>query len=374
MMAGDPHYGGATWAVLQYILGLRRLGHHAFFVEPIAADKIRPGGAPLAESSAAAYFRRIGRAHGLDGEAALLVDGTRETVGLSYDDLQEIANRTDLLINVSGMLTDAALLERIPRRLYLDLDPGFNQVWHAGDGIDMRFDAHTHFATVGLAVGQPGCAVPTCDRSWFATCPPVVTAEWTVADEVSREAFTTVANWRSYGSAHYNGVFLGQKAHALRPLIDLPRRSRAAFALALSIHADEPDVAALEHHGWSIVDPIAAAGTPDRYRQFVRGSRAEIGIAKSGYVAMRSGWVSDRSACYLASGRPVLAQDTGFGDLLPSGEGLLTFSTTEDAVAGVEAIDADYDRHRRAARSLAETYFDSDRVLTRLLDYAGGPS
>ena len=109
----------------------------------------------------------------------------------------------------------------------LDLDPGFNQVWHAGDGIDMRFDAHTHFATVGLAVGRPGCAVPTCDRSWFATCPPVVTVEWTVADEISRDAFTTVANWRSYGSAHYNGVFLGQKAHALRPLIDLPRRSRA---------------------------------------------------------------------------------------------------------------------------------------------------
>ena len=160
-----------------------------------------------------------------------------------------------------------------------------------------------------------------------------------VADEVSREAFTTVANWRLYGSADYNGVFLGQKAHALRPLIHFPRRSRAAFALALSIDADEPDVAALEHHGWSIVDPIAAAGTPDRYRQFVRGSRAEIGIAKSGYIATSAdGSATEAPATSL--GPPGAGAGHRIRRLLPAGEGLLTFRTTDAVLAAIDGCEA----------------------------------
>jgi hypothetical protein len=169
-------------------------------------------------------------------------------------------------------------------------------------------------------------------------------------------------------------MFLGQKVHALRPLIDLPRQTRRELALALAIHPSEPDVAALQKHRWKLIDPRQAAGTPARYRRFISGSRAEFGIAKSGYVASRSGWFSDRSACYLACGRPVLAHNTGFDVALPTGEGLLAFSNASDVVAGMDAIDADYPRHRSAARALAETYLDSDRVLTRLLDRVGAAS
>ena len=372
MVAADARHGGATWAVLQYLLGFRRLGHTVYFVEPIASSKVRPQGVPLASSETARDFRRIVDAYGLGDAAALLLDGTTETAGLPYAALRRVAQRADVLVNISGLLTDPALLGSIDRRLYLDLDPGFNQAWHLSEGIDRHFDAHTHFATVGLAVGRPDCRVPTCARTWVPTCPPVVLAEWPVARGRTGPAFTTVANWRSYGSVYCDDLFLGQKAHALRPLIDLPRQTRARFQLALSIHPSEPDLAVLRSNGWTLVDPRRAAGTPARYQRFVSGSRAEFGLAKSGYIASRSGWFSDRSACYLAAGRPVLAQDTGFSPVLPTGEGLLTFRTAAEAVAGVEAIDAAYLRHREAARAIAERYLDSNRVLTRLLDHVGG--
>jgi hypothetical protein len=374
MIAADPGYGGATWAVLQYLLGFRQLGHDVYFVEPVSRSKLRPVGCDFAASNAARWFRRVVSAFGLSDSAALLLEGTTDTVGLSHAALRRVAARADALFNISGMLTDAALLAPIPRRVYLDLDPGFNQAWHSGGGIDMRFDAHTHFATVGLAMGRPECRVPACGRTWFTTCPPVVLREWPVARRQEHDAFTTVANWRSYGSVQHDGVLLGQKAHALRPLIHLPRKAHSRFELALAIHPDEPDLAALHDHGWQLVDPRRAAGTPARYRRFVSGSHGELGIAKSGYITGRSGWFSDRSACYLAAGRPVLAQDTGFGAALPTGDGLLSFTTDVDALAGLDSIETNYARHREAARALAEQHFDSDRVLTRLLDRVGAAS
>jgi hypothetical protein len=370
MVAADPQYGGASWAVLQYLLGFRRLGHTVYFVEPVSQAKVAAG-RRLAQSPIARQFQRLMTAFEFQQHSALLLEGTDETVGLSYDSIREAAGRADVLFNISGMLTDPALLAPIGRRVYLDLDPGFNQAWHTVEGIDMRFDAHTHFATVGLAVGQPGCRVPTCGRSWIATCPPVVLDEWPVARGAARHGFTTVANWRSYGSVHHDGLFLGQKAHSLRPLMDLPARTPARFELALAIDPGEPDLAALHANGWTLLDPRLTAGTPRSYRRFVARSRAEFGLAKSGYVATQSGWFSDRSACYLAAGRPVLAQDTGFGAALPTGTGLLRFTTPADVVAGVEAIESDYRRHRQAARAIAEQYLDSNHVLPRLLDRVG---
>jgi hypothetical protein len=368
MLAAERHHGGASWAVLQYLLGFRQLGHHVFFVEPIEKSKLRPVGAPLIRTAAGLRFQRLVAAFQYAERSALLLEGTAETVGLTYEALREVAARTDLLVNISGMLTDDALLQPIRKRLYLDLDPGFNQVWHAGQRIDRRFDTHTHFATVGLRVGSADCRVPMCGKTWITTCPPVVLAHWPVARGWTRNAFTTVGNWRSYGSMHYEGLFLGQKAHSLRPLIDLPKRTGIRFELALAIHPAEPDLAELRLNNWNLIDPRRAAGTPGSYRSFVSNSRGEFGIAKSGYVATRSGWFSDRSACYLAAGRPVLAQDTGFVPMLPAGEGLLPFQTQADALAGLDAIQAHYGRHRDAARAIAEQHFDSKHVLTRLLD------
>jgi hypothetical protein len=374
MVAADARYGGATWAVLQYVLGLKQLGHDVYFVEPITAAKLDPSGVDLAHSETARRFQRLTASFGLSDSAALLLEGTCETVGLTYSALRRVVARADMLLNTSGMLKDPALLTPIARRVYLDLDPGFNQAWHRVAGIDMRFDAHTHFATVGLAMGRPQCGVATCGRTWITMCPPVMLREWPVSTQLTHDAFTTVANWRSYGTLQVDGLFLGQKAHAFRPLIGLPRKTSTRFTLALAIHPDEPDLDALRRNGWGLVNPRRAAGTPASYRRFVSGSKAEFGIAKSGYVVTRSGWFSDRSACYLASGRPVLAQQTGFGDALPTGEGLIAFASEADVLAGVEAICTDYARHRVAARAIAERYFDSDRVLTRLIEQVGGAS
>ena len=359
MVAGEPGQGGAAWAVLQYALGLRRLGHEVILVEPV--ERI--------EADSLAYLEAVAARFGLDEVALLAADGgcgptSRERLG-------GLAREADLLLNVSGMLTAAELLEPIPVRAYLDLDPFFNQMWHL-QGAEMRFDAHTHFVTVASGIGAPGCEVPTLGLDWIETLPPVVLEQWSLADAEPTLPFTTVGHWRSYGPIEHEGRRYGQRAHSLRELVELPERSPAEFALALGIHpGDGEDIAALEAHGWRLLDPAAVADTPDRYRKLVRASQAEIGIAKEGYVRSHSGWFSDRSACYLASGRPVVAQDTGFGQSLPVGEGLLAFGTVEEAAAAVDDVLARPREHARAARAIAEELLDSDRVLGRLLERLG---
>ena len=372
MIAADPGQGGATWAVLQYILGFARLGHEVFFIEPIAKESLRLADATLRASENAAYFSAVAEEFALRKISALLLAGTQETAGLPYSELRRIASRTDVLFNISGMLTDPALLDPISRRVYLDLDPAFNQLWQSECGLDMRFDAHTHFATIGFAIGTAECPVPDCGRRWVKTLQPVVLGEWPVAHDVETDALTTVGSWRGYGSVEFHGEHYGQKAHSLRAFFELPRRTREKFAPALGIHPGEKkDLDALSENGWRLLDPAKVAATPADYRRFIRGSKAEFGIAKSGYVRSRCGWFSDRSACYLASGRPVLAQQTGFSRWLPTGEGLFAFETMDDVLSGIEAINSDYARHARAARTIAEEHFDSAKVLPNFLAQIG---
>jgi hypothetical protein len=354
MVAGVPRQGGATAAVLQYAEGLGELGHEVLVVEPVEAAALEPGG------QVAAYFRSLAP---LAGRSALLARDGSATVGLSRGRVERFAREADLLLNLSGMLRDERLLEPIPVRAFVDLDPGFNQVW-AEQGHDFGLDRHTHFATVGLRLGAADCPIPTLGRSWIPTLPPVALSRWPAAAGAG-EAWTSVGNWRSYGSPSHAGVLYGQRAHSLR----------ARFQLALGIDPDErTDLEALARNGWRLVDPLAVAGTPSRYAAFVRASRAELGVAKQGYVASRSGWFSDRSACYLASGRPVVAQDTGFGAWLPTGAGLLAFDDLAAAAAAVEAVEGDLDRHRRAARELAAEHLAAATVLPALLERLAAPA
>jgi len=365
MVAGDPHQGGASWAVLQYVAGLEELGHEVMLVEPVPASALDPAGPVVA------YFESLPL---LEVRAALLSDESEETAGVSYPRLLEFARGADLLLNISGMLRDERLLEAVPVRAFLDLDPGFNQVWQA-TGTEMGFDRHTHCVSVGVRIGAEDCPIPTLGRNWIPTLPPAALKHWPAAAEApTRDAFTSVGHWRSYGSIEHEGVSYGQRAHSLRGLFELPRRSGSRFELALGIHPDEvEDLRALRANGWGLLDPAEVAATPAAYTDFVRGSKAELGVAKSGYVASRSGWFSDRSAAYLASGRPVVAQDTGFGDSLPVGEGLLRFATTEEAAVAVGEVESDLPRHGRAARQLAEQHLDARRVLSRLLERLAVP-
>ncbi len=228
-----------------------------------------------------------------------------------------------------------------------------------------------HF-TVGENLGRPSCVVPTCGRDWIPIRQPVVLGEWP-ADPEPGTGLTTVASWRGpYGTIEYGGVTFGLRVHEFRRLLPIAARADAELVLALDIEdEDEADAAALREAGWGLVDPERVAGEPGAYRDFVRGSEAEIAIAKNVYVRSRCGWFSDRSACYLASGRPVLAQDTGYSDNLPIGQGLLAFDGVEEAVAAAAEVRADWRAHSRAARALAEEYFDSAAVLKGVLDAAG---
>jgi hypothetical protein len=362
MIATTPRQGGATWAVLQYLMGLRRLDCDVYFIEPVED----PG---ALSSDSVRYGEEVLKGFGFGDRWALVLPGGADPIGISRPQLRDVARRAELLLSVSGMLSDPDVLDRVPVRAYLDLDPAFAQLWHAVGDADMRFDAHTHFVSVADAIGEPGCPIPTCGREWLPTLPPVVLDEWPVANRLERAAATTVGHWRSYGSVHHDGVHYGQKAHSLRTLIDLPRRAPGRFELALAIHPDETeDLAALRENGWVLLDPAEVAASPGDYRRFVQGSWAELGVAKLGYVVSRSGWFSDRSACYLASGRPVIAQDTGFRRRLPAGEGLFAFSTADGVVAAIEELDRDYERHRVAARQVAVEHLDSDRVLGALLE------
>src|SRR4051812_3844714 len=324
MVAGDPHQGGATWAVLQYFHGLRDLGHDVALVEPLRR---------AADPAVVEYFRSLALPV---RRSALLLGGSKETIGMRYGEIVDFSRGADLLINVSGMLKDEQILEAVPVRAFLDLDPGFNQVWEL-TGEAMGFDRHTHFVSVGQLLGSPGCRVPTCGRRWIITVPPVVLGCWPSAGPPASDTFTTIGHWRSYGSVEYEGVSYGQRAHSLRRFFELPHRVPASLELALGIHPDEKsDLVALSRNGWKLVDPDQVAGTPEDYAAYIRGSYGELGVAKSGYVNSRSGWFSDRSACYLASGRPVVAQATGFEEVLPIGEGLLAFVTMDEAAAAVE--------------------------------------
>jgi hypothetical protein len=272
---------------------------------------------------------------------------------------------------VSGNLRSAPVRERFRRAAYVDLDPGYTQIW-AAQGLDPGLAGHDAYFTVGLRVGASDCAIPTNGIRWRPLPPPVVLAEWSQTGSLESERFTTVASWRGgYGPVTFGGRTFGVKAHEFRKLASLPDHAPGDYELALDLHpADERDRSLLEEHGWRLVDPGAVAGTPAAFRRYVAGSCAEFSVAQGIYVETACGWFSDRSAKYLACGKPVLVQDTGVGRALPVGEGLVTFRTLDEAVAGAERILADPTAHRRAARSLAEEHLDAERVLGRFLSEA----
>ncbi len=365
-----PNQGGATWAVLQFVLGLRRLGWRTHFVEELDRTQVIPGARPLEQSDNAAYISATMSAFGLDGCWSLVQRGGGEVVGVGRADLARLVRRADVLLNISGCLTDRELLAGPGARVYVDLDPVFTQLWHDVEGIDLGLDRHDSFVTVGRAIGSPGCAVPTGGRDWIGIAPPVVLEHWPVLTSMgSRPEMTTIGNWRGYGSIVHGGVHYGQRAHTMRRLMKLPALTDQRFLLALAIHPDEiADIAALDANGWPRVDPRSVAYDAASYRTFVSESRAELGIAKSGYAVSRSGWFSDRSACYLASGRPVIATSTGFESYLPAGDGLLAYGNVDEAAECVRAVNADYAHHSAAARRIAKEHLDSDVVLAGMLD------
>jgi hypothetical protein len=371
-LAQVPRQGGLTWLHLQFLLGLRRLGWEVLFVDrltpPMCVDAAGEP-APIQESLNLRYFLHVMEDFGLGESFSLSCSRPDRVIGLSRPQVLERAARASLLLNVMGYCDDEEILGRVRRRVFLDIDPGFGQMWR-DLGLHDTFRGHDAFVTLGRNIGRPDCAIPTCGLPWITMPQPVVLAQWPAQPPSPGGAFTSIGAWRGpNGPIEYRGRTYGLRVHEFRKFVELPSLCPGSrFEMALDIHpGDARDIRLLRDNGWSLVDPKAVAGGPAEYRAYVTDSRAEFMVPKQMYVDTNSGLLSDRSVYYLASGRPVLARDTGIGHLYPTGAGLVTFSTLAEAVSGVEAINRDYARHARAARDIAVEFFDSDKVLTCLL-------
>lgn len=368
-IAQRPGRPGHAWVFLSYLLGIKRLGHEVLFIDCLDGPTTNATVADAERSAQARWLASAMSEFGFEDRYAGLYAG-RGSIGLSRDRVIEEVGRSELLINVNGFLTDETILETAPRRVYLDIDPGFAQMWEA-QGLADTLSGHDDFVTVGTNTGREDCRIPTDGRRWITTLPPVAVDLWTAPPNGS--AFTSVCTWRGpFGPLEHDGERYGLRVHEFRRFLDLPKRVDAPFEMALDIDPeDERDMAALRNAGWGLLDPGRLSDF-DSYRRFIWNSLAEIAIAKEIYVRTRGGWFSDRSATYLASGKPVIAQDTGFGRALPTGKGLLVFTDIDEAVAAAQEVLGDLAAHRQAARELAQEHLDCQVVVGRLLESLGG--
>ena len=365
---GSSGLGGQAWASLQYLLGLRALGHEVFYLEDCG--------------DATWHWEKKKLIYELDYPAAYvhaclapfgfgehwIYRAHSEFRGMPVETFRKICATADLLIMRAVPLWTWRKEYDLPRRrAFIDVDPGFTQIilaqgdkgWNEGVArAERRF-------SFGQRVGAADCRVPLAGGPWLKTLPPVFLPEWPVMASPAAH-FTSIIRWQGYKEVSHKGSEYGQRDKEFPKFIELPSRTAQKFRLALM--GTEPEN--LTRHGWEVAPAEIVSRTPESYREFIQQSRGEFSVPKHGYVAMRSGWFSDRSVCYLASSRPVIIEDTGLSDWLPVGEGLLTFQDLESARAAVEKVNSDYERHRRAARTLAGNHFATGRVLPELLEAA----
>jgi len=364
--------GGVTWDYLQYVLGFALLGHDVYYIEdndqwpynPTEDDRIKT--CDFNVKNLAQIMRRFG----LEDRWAYRFAWKSRWYGMPAAKREEVIRSADLLVNVSATHERMEDFRKVERRAYIDSDPVFTQVKLARGEKYVRDLIDQHDVVFSFGECLPGAAPDTGD-CWIPTRQPIVIAQWET-DVPPRSAFTTVLTWVAFKPIEYEGISYGHKDVELNRFIDLPDRVKP-IPLEIAANAGrgwELPRDKLLGHGWKLVDPRAVCPDLDGYRNYIQTSRAEWSVAKNGYVQGQSGWFSCRSACYLAAGRPVVLQETGFSRVLPVGEGILSFTTPEEAAEAIGEIESDYPRHARAARAIAGAYFDSNRVLTDLIERA----
>jgi hypothetical protein len=380
MMTRIP-VAGAVWGTMHYLLGFRRLGYDVYYVEAHARTPTMLMRGPDDDSSdrASAFIAGVMRRFDLDGHwafHALHADG--RCYGMTEGQLRELYRSAALIINYHGGTVPLPEHSATGRLIYLETDPVELEIGlYENNREAIEFlEPHVAFFTWGLNYGHPDCRVPLPERFPFRpSCPPVVPDLWRPhAGNGAGQAFTTIGNWKQlWREVTFRGeVYQWSKHFEFLKFIDLPGRTSQPFELALSSGSmDESDKSMLEGKGWKVRDALSFSWDLDAYRAYVAASRGEFTVAKDQNVRLRSGWFSERSAQYLAAGLPVITQETGFSNALPTGQGLFAFSTLEEILHAVDTINADYPRHRRAAAALARDYFSYDVVLPRLLAEVG---
>jgi hypothetical protein len=369
--------GGHIWHPLHYLLGFRALRHEVYYFEendywsygyPRYFDPARNEMVETPEAGLA-YLERVMARVGLAGRWCFLdAVGGGGTAGMSAAELQALVRSADVFVNVSGIAWLPPGGERIPIRIFVDTDPVFTQVRAASgeERLLALLSAHTRHVTFGVRIGRPDCQVPpTPGVRWWPTRQPIALEYWPESPaEVAGPVLTTVTNW-DRKPVTWQGQTLGGKELEFEPYMGLPRLVARPLEMAASSRAPRDRLAA---HGWRLADPRVVSADPWGYAEYIRGSAGEWSVAAQANVRMQTGWFGDRSAAYLASGRPVILQETGFGRWLPTGEGLLAFRTPAEAREAIERLDEDYPGHCHAARQIAERHFAAETVLGELLD------
>jgi hypothetical protein len=363
--------GGNSWLFLQWVLGFRDLGWDVWCVEQVRSTScIDPRWQPcaFADSTNRRHWDGVVRRFELGDCATLFVDDDAPGAAAA----QRFAHEADLFVNLSGHFAHPDFPMPRARRAYVDLDPGFTQAWAEVYGADMHLAGHDAFFSVGTRLGETGCRAPTCGIDWQPTFPPVALRHWPFEPQPEFRKFSTVANWGGYGWCEWDGEWYTGKSDEFVKFVDLPRRVPASLEIATDVHGHAGELRSFREAGWQLADTAVVCASLEGYEHYVRESSAEFTAAKGGYVLSQAGWFSDRSVCYLASGRPVVLQETGVGSKVPVGSGLHTFRTPEEAAACCRRVVGDFAAEQRAARALAERYFASDVVIHAMLSRLSG--
>jgi hypothetical protein len=378
MIATYP-LGGVAWDYGQYALGLERMGWDVFYLEDTSGDTYDPvKGEYGSDCSFGVQFLHDSLAT-LSPQLAdrwhfRAADGSHHGIGAAH--FIDIIASADLLLNVSGgtLLRDEYMANRC--KVLIDSDPGWNHFvnyprWDANPGWQGThgYRAHDHFFTYAERIGTPGCNLPDFGIQWFPTRPPVVLDCWRT--EPGGHCWTTVLTWNNFRRpVEYQGMLYGTKEMEFPKVEQLPVQF-PDLTFELAVGGADPPRDRWRELGWHVTDSVDVSRTVQDYRTYIEQSRGEFSVAKNLYTATQSGWFSCRSVCYLAAGRPVVVQDTGFSQLIPVGSGLLSFSTLEEAVEAIRMVEGNYDSNQRAAREIAAAYFSAEVVLGKMLGQVG---
>jgi hypothetical protein len=373
-VANFPDGGGHFWVYMQYAQALRRLGCEVYWLE-----QIRQVGDPNEEAHLLGIFLEKMNRFGLDRKTLLYTldryqkkdAGSFRFFGATWSEAEAVLRRADLLLNFHYAI-DPRLLGCVRRSALVDIDPGLLQHWMSTG--ELSVPAHDRYLTTGETVGTPAARFSDCGLPWIHIRPPVCLDLWPFTSDSGCDAFTTVSTWLTtdFLKVTENGKTVlreNTKRMSFLRFLELPRRTCQPLELALYLtDKDSEDRTRLEQAGWLLRDSREVAGSPEAYRSYLQRSRGEFSCAKPSCMELQNAWISDRTLCYLASGKPAVVQHTGPSDYLPNGEGLFRFATIEEAIGGLEAVNADYERHCRAARDVAETYFDGEQIVAQILN------
>jgi hypothetical protein len=375
--------GGATWDYIQYPLGLKLMGHDVYYLEDTMLYPVyqKKGDDWDDCSGTVEYLKQAMDQVGMGDRWAFRDVATGKLFGMTDSKFTDILSTADVLLNVSSSLFMREEYQQIPVKILIDTDPMFTQYQYheklskggeAASTAKAYMEAHDLFFTFGLNIGHPDCRIPQFDYKWHTTKKPIIMHEWSPTLNGTKFGFTTVMNWTERPDFTFENESWGQKNKEFKKFYDLPVLSGEKFEIIINRPKDEKTAQSMKYLrecGWDILDADSLISDKENYRSFVQSSLAEFSITKETYIKSNSGWFSGRSAVYLASGRPVVTQDTTWSRYIPSGNGLIAINDLDSASDAVKEIKANYKHHAKAAREIANEYFDSTKILGNILEY-----